>query len=233
VHPELPVRRLAIVAILAGCAHPYVEPAETEPHALVHLRILHHAAPGPRFAFALDLGGESIAVNSTAPLVGAPVTRTVRVRPGPGSWHFGSHFSHLQTSTRLVNELRYESYACGTSMSYGVGGRGYAQPRYCTRSVPYQRWVTETVPVVDGACDTGLMLSPEPGASYVLQYDFFAHARCAARCFRQVPTGPGTFDLLPCGARLPNSSSGGEVPAPPPPAAPRSPGVQLGDPTAE
>jgi hypothetical protein len=218
--------RPLFVLLALGCAHPYVEPALNEPHAVVEVHIVHRATLGPRFAFALDLGGESVQMGATAQRADTPITRSLRVRPGPASWHFASRFTHLQTSTHLVTDWIYESYPCGTMMSFGLG-RGYPQTRYCQRSVPRQRWVTETVPIVDGACDTGAMLDPVPGESYVLQYEFISHGQCEARCFRQMRRGSSTPDLVPCGRAVP--SSGGETPIT---GSPGSPANRLGNPSA-
>ncbi|MCC6875689.1 MAG: hypothetical protein IT378_15385 [Sandaracinaceae bacterium] len=200
-----------ILLAASGCVHRYVEPAPTEPHALVHIRMQHHTAPGPRLDLALRLDGYALDVTPMAYSV--PSTRTIRVRPVPAVLRFRSHFFHSET--RLQHTTRTESYACGSYTS-GYGRYSSTQTRYCTRQVPEQRWVTVTV--TDGLCDAQGGIEPRVGASYLLHYDFYGHGNCNVRCFRQLYEPSGSFRLVPCGSPEDSETAGGEAPALPLPA---------------
>ena len=83
------------------------------------------------------------------------------------------------------------------------------------------RTVWRTVEVPDAQCQTSLAHVPRPGGAYLVQYEFFGHGQCTARCFRQLTFPDGRFQLIPCGGDEPptvGSPIGGD--ATPPSAAP-------------
>lgn len=211
----------AAAALSVACGPPrYVPPAVDEPHAQVTLRVLHHALPGPILHHETLLNGDAIpVVTRGGASVGVPLTRGVRVRPGRGAWQFSSRFAHVEQLLRTVYET--ERYPCGTRL----GTTGGVETRTCTRQVPRQRW--EAVQVPDGSCSAGFVLQATHGRRYLLQYDFYAHDQCRARCFSQQGTD-GAVQLVPCG------SPGASAPAParPPSAGGTTPAGQLTSPSA-
>jgi hypothetical protein len=203
---------LIIAALCAGCVHRYTEPAITEPHAIVRLRMVRHAWAGPELDEAVRLNGYAIDVPPGMP--GAS-TRALRVRPELTHWQFRTRFFHRVTQpvTRLVTER----YACGSTRS-GYGSSSYTSTQYCSRTVTRTDYVTRQV--VDAQCGSSDGHRPVAGGLYILQYDFFGHERCTLRCLRQIPQPGGTFTLVPCGPNeppavqdVPTISSGGEAPA--------------------
>lgn len=170
-----------VVAALVGCRHAYREPAMTEPHAIVKLRVLHHATPGPNLSVDATIGEEVVRLAQDQ-----VETTHLRVRPVPTDIGLRSVFSHTvpQARTRQVTE----SYPCGT----GYGG----VTRTCTRS--RTETYTEHVTVVDARCESAVRFLPRVNAIYLVQYDFHGHEECSLKCFLQVPDGRGGFVLGAC-----------------------------------
>lgn len=169
---------LIAFAALTACRPVYREPSVNEPHAVVKVRIRHHATPGPRMQQIVRLDEESVPFETQ--------TFAVRVRPKPSTFELGTVFSHVtpQIRTRQVSE----SYACGSS--YGGG------TRYCTR---YRtETYTDYVTVIDATCDRRLQLLPRVSETYLLQYDFYANDECSLKCFVQRPNDDGEFDMVRC-----------------------------------
>lgn len=186
---------------LVGCAPSiYVQPPENEPHALVTVRVMHHEASGPNLNHITTLNGYDLAVTRPTAVAGAPLTRSVRVRPEPLRWRFSSTFFHQVTETRMETVYQTESYSCGTE-TVGYGSSARTQTRTCTRQVPRQELRTHTRTVVDGACEEHLALAPRVGERYLVQFDYLTSGRCRARCFRQIAQPDGTFQLVPCQLR--------------------------------
>ena len=178
-----------------GCGPPrYVEPALSEPHATLTLRLIHHEASGPQLNLRARLNGYGIAL---APLergvAGAPVTRTVRVRPAQVNLGFSSHFFHR--ITRMETVWENERYSCGTQQT-GYGTSQRTTTRYCNRRVSRTR--PRTVVINDGSCETSIAVIPTAGRRYVIQYDYNGRSSCRARCFERVATTNGAFELNPC-----------------------------------
>ena len=162
---------------LAACGPPrYEAPSLTAPHATVTVRVIHH-----------DISERVAAVR------GAPLTRSVRVRPRPDRWEFRSVFS--LTEVRMETVMENEQYNCGTQ-TVGFGASARTQPRTCTRSVPRTRSVTRRV--VDGECRAIAPFSPRVDGHYVMQFDYHGPGSCRARCFEQTPQADGGFALRPC-----------------------------------
>jgi hypothetical protein len=107
-----------LAAAVANCVPslpPYVEPAAQAPHALVKVRLVHHATPGPMYTGSIQLNDRRIEFPIDP---AAPATRALRVRPEASSWRFGAEFYHLVTRTESYSTT--ESYQCGsTTTSYG------------------------------------------------------------------------------------------------------------------
>lgn len=204
----------AVALVVSACGPPrYVPPAADEPHAQVTVRVLHHALPGPILSHDTLLNGDAIPIVARdGTTVGVPITRSVRVRPGRGLWQFESRFAHIEQRLRTVYET--ERQPCGTSR-VGSGSTSRLETRYCTRQVPRQR--LQSVRVPDGTCAAAFVLQATAGRRYLVQYDFYAHEQCRARCFSREGTA-GVLQLVPCGAgrRAPPQpsrvSSGGESP---------------------
>ena len=204
VRSVLPLIALAVAAIAAaGCVRRYQEPLPTEPHALVKFRILHHARFGDSLDEALRLDGYDVAIPPGVPTEAR--LRAVRVRPVASRYRFVVDYFHTELRQRM--EVRTESYSCG----YGTNART------CTRTVT--RMVTDRVHVTDAACESTVPHVPIAGAIYLVQFDFYGHGSCAARCFRQLDGPGGEFELLPCGPGEPPAvaTSGSESPLAPSP----------------
>lgn len=182
---------LLSVLALTGCVRRYTEPAITDPHAIVRVRVVRHTWAGPELDESVRLNGYAIELGPAGP---GPSTRALRVRPEPTEWRFSTTFFHRVT--RPVTRYVTERYACGSTRS-GFGTTSYTSTQYCSRTVPRTDYITERV--VDAACGQLGAHVPLPGAAYIIQYDFFAHGRCTMRCLRQLPAPGGSFTLVPCG----------------------------------
>ena len=112
------------------------------------------------------------------------VTRPVLVRPGWVAWQVHTAFFHSDTVTRTEFYETSESYPCEEGM--------------CTRSVPQARTVTEEVRVNDAVCQRSIRHLAVQDGIYILQYDFFADARCSLHCFLQVQHADGSRGNTPC-----------------------------------
>ncbi|MBX3269878.1 MAG: hypothetical protein KF729_06435 [Sandaracinaceae bacterium] len=180
---------------LAACGPPrYEAPSLTEPHATVTVRVIHHDISGRDLQHQTLLDGHEISLGERVAAVrGAPLTRSVRVRPRPDRWEFRSVFSH--TEVRMETVMENEQYNCGTQ-TVGFGASARTQPRTCTRSVPRTRSVTRRV--VDGECRAIAPFSPRVDGHYVMQFDYHGPGSCRARCFEQTPQADGGFALRPC-----------------------------------
>ena len=192
VRPYLP---LSGAAIVAACGPPrYEPPALTEPHATVTVRVVHHTVSGPELHHQTLLDGHEISLGErSAAVAGAPLTRSVRVRPAPAAWQFRSEFSH--TEVRRETVMVSEQYSCGIqTVRSGTSTR--TQPRTCTRRVPRTQSVSRRVS--DGDCSALVPLTPRIDRRYVVQFDYHGHQSCRARCFEQAPQPDGRFTLTPC-----------------------------------
>jgi hypothetical protein len=183
------LQRRTMVFVLAlgmvGCIPQYQPPTLNEPHAVVKVRLAYHGWPGPQVDQVTLVDGHAIQDLPSPPQGGEGViTRAVRVRPGATDWSIKTAFFHTNMVTRTESYTTTQSYPCGRSM--------------CSRSTPHTRTVTQTVRVNDAVCETGMRQSTSVGATYILQYDFFAHERCQLHCFEQVPQADGSLGNLPC-----------------------------------
>lgn len=187
-----------ILCAAAGCYPRYRPPTANEPHALVKVRVNYHSQPGPQVDERVTIDGHTVPVPHLEARR-APRTTAVRVRPTFSRWSMGAEFFHLITRQVQQNYTETEQYACGTQRT-GFGNNTSTQTRYCTRTHQRTRWVTQTQRVVDGSCRSGFALAAQVGATYLVQYDFYAHGQCAARCFEQRPAPDGQFTMQPCAA---------------------------------
>lgn len=210
----------ALIALLSlsACVRRFEEPRPDEPHAVVKVRIVHHAQPGPRLAQVVRWNEHEVALRPPTGYVPAESLRAIRVRPEPARWSFGATYFHTVTRTEWRTDFRTERYACGTERS-GSGRFSTTRTRYCSRQVPQRRLVTVTDRIVDGACQGAVLHQPIAGAMYVVQYDYFGGDRCTVQCLRQVGATDGTFRFVPCGAGEPPAGTtyvaGGEEMLPP------------------
>lgn len=208
---------------LGACVRRFEEARPDEPHAIVKVRIVHHAQPGPQLAQSVRWSGYDVRVAEPAPSPSGPARETLRVvrmRPELGEWSFSTEYFHTVTRTRMETRYRSESYSCGTETA-GFGRNTYQRTRTCTRQVPYQQLVTHTDRITDGGCTSGSTHRPLAYGIYLMQFDYYGEDRCTLQCFRQIPAADGTFTLLPCGAGEPPGDRGvmisGAEAAPPPP----------------
>ncbi len=211
VHVDVSMRALAAFLLLGltvtGCVRRYVEPGIDQPHALVKIRTVHHARSGPQLDLAVRISSEGTEYGIEMPADDS--LRIVRVRPLPAGYRVVSSFFHEVMEMRTVYES--EQYQCGTTTS-GSGTSTYTNPQYCTRQVPRQRM--QSVRYSDGECEaTAFQVEPLDGAVYLVQYDYFGPGVCSMSCMRQLDTGGGTFQLLPCSVGEPpvRPTSGGEA----------------------
>lgn len=198
--------------VLSGCVRRFEEARRDEPHAVVKVRVVHHATPGPLLAEGVRWNEYAVAVPGARHAGSHGALRALRVRPEPSRWAFDTTYYHELRRMEYRTDFRTEQYPCGSDTSgYGV------RTRYCSRQVPYQRLVTVVDRIVDGACSGAVVHRPIAGAMYVVQYDYFGADRCTVQCLRQVGATDGTFRFLPCGAGEPPAdavfpaSAGGEA----------------------
>ena len=179
---------LALIVLATACGLPlYTQPALSAPHSTVKVRMNYHSAPQRTLAESLQVGEQRLPTPATNERGAShDATFHYRVHPEPATWTVGSVFSHSEMRTRT--ETYQERYSCGTTR-VGTGTSARNQTRYCNRT--QTRQVTSNVTVVDAACETGFQLSPRPGATYILQYDFFGNDRCTARVFEEVTNADG------------------------------------------
>lgn len=191
-------RHLPVIGLALGwvaCSRPiYEPPPPSEPHAVVTVRVLHHAVRGTSSSHDTLIDGDRISLGPREAIVqGAPITSTVRVRPELARWRFASSFWHTEQRMETVYET--ERYPCG-SQTTGYGSSTRTSTRYCSRQVTRHRW--RTVRVSDGDCSRDMALAPRIDQRYVLQFDYYANDQCRARCFVRIPGPGGRFQLLPC-----------------------------------
>ncbi|MCX7808050.1 MAG: hypothetical protein N2515_05540, partial [Deltaproteobacteria bacterium] len=153
-HPVL----LSGLALLGqACIKSYSQPKPDEPHARVHVRVVHHAALGPQLDELVTINGEALTLNQVGP--GTKQT-TVRVRPEATRYGFETEYFHTVVTQEWQTYNDIERYQCGYNPRTG--------PVWCTRTVPRQRLATVERRVSDGGCSTVLDQQPLAGAEYLL-----------------------------------------------------------------
>ncbi len=118
----------------------------------------------------------------------------------------GASFFHVEQ--RLVRESYTEQESYSDSESYSCGsGTLY---RTCTRSVTRYRSVTKyrtvmrPVQVSDGTCAIGVLVSPQVGHMYVIDFTYRENNACSATCAEQMAIlSDGSFQLAPCPSLTP------------------------------
>jgi hypothetical protein len=158
-----------------------------QPHAVVKIRVNHHATPGPSRAASLRLNQELLPLPEQADLKEA-ATNFARIRPERAVFQLSTEFYH--TTSRTETYYSTESYACGTTSG------PYSSTRYCSRSVTKYRTVTDRVS--DAHCKRTVAFTPQIGTLYLMQYDFYGQDECSLKCFIQTPEEGGEFSLSPC-----------------------------------
>jgi hypothetical protein len=73
------------------------------------------------------------------------------------------------------------------------------------------RQVWRTQRVDDARCASAVSHTPLAGGAYLVQFDFYGHARCTAQCFRQLSLPDGQFRLVPCGPGEPPVEVAGPI----------------------
>lgn len=197
-HRVLPVALMA----LAGCVSAYTPPRPDEPHAVAKIRVAYHASAGTGLHQVVTVDGHPVEVAEPVPGTDGTATSATLVRPVDTTWEISSEFFHLEMRQVMETYYTTEYYSC----MQGFGQ--HAHMGSCSRQVSHQRWVSRSVPVTDMACTTGVRQIPRVGAVYLLQYDFYGQDRCTLACLEQIPTGPQTFRMAPCGGP-PAVTSGG------------------------
>lgn len=206
VRRALPALRASLGIVLAACAAGsmscgvamarYKEPAIEAPHAIIKLRFVHHATPGPMHSTSAVLNDTAVPLDSFEPAT--PMMHALRVRPEQARWRLATEFYHYETRTETYNTT--EQYQCG-STTHSSGTSTYSSPQYCTRSVTRTRTVQHKVS--DGACAASLEHLPAVGDMLVVQFEFTGPSECAARCYVQKEREEGGFSLEPCiGSRV-------------------------------
>lgn len=192
---------VCVLGALGACVPSFVQPAATDPHAVVKVRVAYHTESGPQLSQAVRIGEFAAPISSPPGSVTTPYTQALRVPPSPTTWGFRSEFFHTVSHTRQVPVQVSESYSCGTYTSttgYGSSARSTTQTRTCTRTRTEYRTQTETQRVTDASCSVTLRHAPQAGGTYLLQYDFYGNDKCSLHCYRQTPTTDGQFKLEPC-----------------------------------
>jgi hypothetical protein len=167
---------LAALAI-AGCHPAYQMPSLAEPHATVKLRIAYHDSPRTQLEQVVLINGHQPEVPPPVTLPGE-ISRAIPIRLEGTRLDVRTAFYHLIT----IMQTHTQSYSCGTN---GM---------MCTRVVT----VPVTTRINDATCEQAAGLGPQQDAVYLVQYDFYAHARCTLQCLREWPQPDGTFRNTAC-----------------------------------
>lgn len=194
---------LIVGLVLASCRPPaYVQPTETEPHAILKIRHIVHQRRGPLYSSAIRIGRFAVDERTIDATLADASTIHLRVRPAADT--FGVFGTSYHTEQRMVTRYRtvQEPYSCPQQNC--TGGYG-STPRNCStsyrtcyrsRQQPYQQ--LETVNVTDDSCGQSFPLAPQVGSTYVLQFDYLGENQCQLSCFEQIPSPAGDFQLVPC-----------------------------------
>jgi hypothetical protein len=185
----------AALSLASGlaCGPPrFVEPKASDPHAVVKIRVVYHARPGPSLRETITLDTFQVAQGSAERQIEYPFTRALRVPPRPTRWGVNATFYHSES--RQVQVQVAERYACGTYQS-GSGPYATTITNYCTRYRTETR--TQSVPVDDAVCNESLNQVVRAGAAYLVQYDFYDEGKCTLTCSEQTNVG-GNVALSPC-----------------------------------
>lgn len=175
----------------SGCVRRYSQPEPDQPHADVHVRVVHHAELGPGVDEIVTLNGEALSLEDASSGVREAV---VRVRAEGSQYGFETEFYHNVQTQEWRTVYETERYQCGYSRT---------GPTYCSRQVPRQRLVTVTQRVSDGGCVSALDQAPLAGAVYLVQYEFMGVNQCRATCQRLVQSGDGSTGAIDCGQNEP------------------------------
>lgn len=174
--------------VLSGCgAAPYVPPRVGAPHAVVKLRLLHHASVPDELSDQLWIDDAEVALPEHGP--GAPLSVGVRVAPG---------VKHLRA--RAVFKHR-EPWADDRDRPWPIGYCGTdprGRPVVCTLPSAQPVRPIDDGEVIDAVCEAELRQRFEPGAVYLVRVDFYATDHCAARCLLQRFEDAGRFRFEPC-----------------------------------
>lgn len=81
---------LGPLVVATACVHSYQEPAPSEPHALVKIRLVYHAKLASKVDEKVTLGEDAIAVREPGATTATPATRAIRVRPAPSRFRVAS-----------------------------------------------------------------------------------------------------------------------------------------------
>jgi len=163
----------------------YQAPAQSEPHALVRLRLAYHDWPGPELEQVVDIDGRALRdIPQPARRGDGVATRTALVRPGPVAWTIQTTFFHNDVSSHAETYDTTEPAPCGTTT--------------CMQTRPHTRLVNKVDRVNDAGCSQGTRFQAKAGETYHLQYDFSADQKCTLVCSRQVHQGKGPSATAPC-----------------------------------
>lgn len=201
---------LIVALVLAACRPPaYVQPTETEPHALLKIRHVVHAQRGPIYGSSIRLGEFAIDERTIDPAQTNGGMVHVRIRPEYGDFGiFGTSY-HYEMRTVTRYRTVQESYSCSqqecSTTGYGSSARQSCRSvtRQCTRSRQESYQATESVVVTDDACGQRIAIAPRIGAVYLVQFDYLGENECRLSCFEQTPSPDGQFTLTPCPAVIP------------------------------
>jgi hypothetical protein len=177
---------LLATGLLSACAHDYRPPGQTEPHALIKLRLTYHAWPGPLLEQSVAVDGDDLREipAPTPQAAGGVAARQVLVRPGKIGCSVQATFFHNDITTHAETYETSEEAPCGAST--------------CRQSRPHTRLVNRAERVDDATCTQGLRFPTERGESYLLEFDFQANQECTLKCHRLGRQAKGGPASLPC-----------------------------------
>ena len=202
---------LLLLAARAGCVKAYEPPALSEPHALLKLRRVYHAAPGAWRRSSIYIGDEQLMHQSESNRPAPAAHSSPRVRPGPVRATFGSTFWH--TEVRWVSETYTESvpYSDFETYTETVHHGCPSTTTFCSRQETRTRWVTryrtetktrmvwKPVDVMDDACQRFAVRAVEAGHTYTMQFTYTGASHCSIVCFEQYRTeAPPGSAYRPC-----------------------------------
>jgi hypothetical protein len=200
---------LALTFALAGCIKPYQIPGPNEPHALLKLRRVYHAAPGSHRSTRVLIGEEQLAGLQEYSRQEPALTSVTRIRPGAERVSVGSKFYHSElkwvTETYFVDVPYSDTETYTETTSFGCPSGQLTCTRTATRTVTKHRteWKTRTVSkwvdVTDDYCERFSVQLFERSHVYLLQYTYAGLGRCLITCLEQVAAdNPEGSTFQPC-----------------------------------
>ena len=186
---------LVLVCTLAGCVKEYRQSSLNEPHALLKVRRVYHAAPGFWYKSSIYIDDELLASEDGSTRPAPAKSSATLVRPGIARMSVGTSFWHTEqqwipeTYTVDIPYSHTETYVENSSI--GCPSGVLTCSRTATRTVTKHRTETRTrivwrqVTVQDDDCERVAVQKFEPNHTYALQFTYVGASHCTITCLEQ------------------------------------------------